>query len=367
MTPSDPAPASGTDVLSVIQSELENALLGGSLRYTLNEVAESCGLEPARVRRLWQALGLTVDPDPDVVMFTDGDVEALRAAAAIIASGAIDERLEIPAARSIGQSMSRLTEWQLNLLNTHVFTRLAAAFEESAGPPKEEEIRALVDHIIERTTELTVSLQSHMWRRHLVATTGRTAARPQDPGELHELVVGFADMVGYTRLTRQIDAAALSELLDYFESEVSDVIARHNGWVIKTVGDEVMFAAERPIDAARIALDLQDSFAAQKDYPDLRIGLAWGQALPRFGDLFGSVVNIAARLTGAARPGTILVDENLADALADCEEFRFQTVRTLRLRDFHHSRLYVLRRPRADRTADSGADGEGLGDEDMGL
>ncbi|MDJ0399241.1 adenylate/guanylate cyclase domain-containing protein [Rhodococcus rhodochrous] len=365
MTPSDPAPASGTDVLSVIQSQLENALLGGPLRYTLNEVAELCGLAPARVRRLWQALGLTVDPDPDVVMFTDGDVEALRATAAIIASGAIDESLEVPAARSIGQSMSRLTEWQLNLLNTHVFTQLASAYEKAETPPQEEEIRALIDHIVDRTTELAVSLQSHMWRRHLVATTARAAARPQDSGELHELVVGFADMVGYTRLTRQIDAAALSELLDYFESEVSDVIARHNGWVIKTVGDEVMFAAERPVDAARIALELQDSFGSQKDYPDLRIGLAWGQALPRFGDLFGSVVNIAARLTGAARPGTILVDEDLADALADCEEFRFQTVRTLRLRDFQHSRLYVLRRPREEKKAAVGADG--LRDEDMGL
>jgi len=346
VTPSDQAPASGTDVLSVIQSQLENALLGGPLRYTLTEVADLCGLEPARVRRLWEALGLTVDPDPDVVMFTDGDVEALRALSSIIASGAIDERLEVPAARSIGQSMSRLTEWQLTLLNTHVFTRLAAAYEEAATPPQEEEIRELVDHIIRRTTDLAENLQGHIWRRHLVATTSRSAARPHDAGELHELVVGFADMVGYTRLTRQIDAAALSELLDYFESEVSDVIARHNGWVIKTVGDEVMFAAERPVDAARIALDLQDSFAAQKDYPDLRIGLAWGQALPRFGDLFGSVVNIAARLTGAARPGTVLVDENLADALSGSDEFRFQIVRTLRLRDFHHSRLYVLRRPR---------------------
>lgn len=347
MNPPDRPFETGADMLSMIQSELENVVLGGPPRFTLTEVAEVCGLAPARVRRLWQALGLTVDPDPDVVMFTEGDAQALRDMAAIIASGAVDERLELPAARSIGQSMSRLTEWQLTLLNTHVFTRLSAAHDSSSSPLEDEEVRQLVDHIISRTTHLAENFQGHIWRRHLVATTGRTAARPPDGGELRELVVGFADMVGYTRLTRQIDASALGELLDYFESEVSDVIAAHNGWVIKTVGDEVMFAAEDPVDAARIALDLQDSFASRKETPDLRVGLAWGQALPRFGDLFGSVVNIAARLTAAARPGSVLIDDKLAGALEDNDEFQLQTVRTLRVKDFRRSRLYVLRRTRS--------------------
>lgn len=347
MNPPDREPEAGADMLSVIQSELENVVLGGPPRYSLTQVAEECGLEPARVRTLWQALGLTVDPDPDVVMFTDGDAAALRDMAAIIASGAVDQRLEIPAARSIGQSMSRLTEWQLALLNTHVFTRLAEAYDNASSPLEDEEVRELVDHIISRTTELAESLQGHIWRRHLVATTGRAATRPRDGGgELRELVVGFADMVGYTRLTRQIDASALGELLDYFESEVSDVIARHDGWVIKTVGDEVMFAAEDPVDAARIALDLQDSFASRKETPNLRVGLAWGPALPRFGDLFGSVVNIAARLTAAARPGSVLIDEKLAETLGENDEFELQTVRTLRVKDFRRSRLYVLRRTR---------------------
>lgn len=354
MNAPDQRPTAGADVLSVVQAELENTVLGGPLRYTLTEVASLAGLEPARVRRLWQALGFTVDADPDAVMFTDGDVGALRDMAAIITSGAIDEKLEVSAARSIGQAVSRLTEWQLTLLNTHLFTRIAAAYDDAATPPQEEEIRKLVDGIVRHTTGLAENLQGYIWRRHLVAATGRTAVRTRDSGELRELVVGFADMVGYTRLTRRIDASALNELLDYFESEVADVIARHNGWVIKTVGDEVMFASENPVDAARIALDLQESFAMQKDTPDLRVGLAWGQALPRFGDLFGSVVNIAARLTSAARPGAVLVDETLADALEDNDEFRLYLVRNLRVKDFRHTRAYVLR-PRRDTTGDEAA------------
>lgn len=110
-----------------------------------------------------------------------------------------------------------------------------------------------------------------------------------------------------------------------------------------------MFAAEDPADGARIALELQETFGASKDTPELRVGLAWGPVLARFGDLFGSVVNNAARLTGAARPGSILLDEKLAAEL-DPEEFRIQPLRRLRVKDFRRSRPFVLRA----RTGDAG-------------
>ncbi len=99
-----------------------------------------------------------------------------------------------------------------------------------------------------------------------------------------------------------------------------------------------------PADGARIALELQETFGASKDTPELRVGLAWGPVLARFGDLFGSVVNNAARLTGAARPGSILLDEKLAAEL-DPEEFRIQPLRRLRVKDFRRSRPFVLRAP----------------------
>lgn len=344
MTPSDERSQATPEVVATIRAELERTLLGVR-RYTLREVADLAGLESTRVRQLWQALGFTVDSDPGAVMFTDGDLGALRNIAAILGSGAVDPSAEISAARSLGQSMSRLSEWQFALLSSHVVSQLSTAYGTASTPPEDEEIREFVDDILRRVANRAESLQGYMWRRHLVATTNRTAVRAQGEGDAQTrpLVVGFADMVGYTQLTRRIDADELNVLLDHFEAAVSGVITRHAGWVIKTVGDEVMFASEDAVDAARIALELQEAFAAFEDTPALRIGLASGPALARFGDLFGSVVNIAARLTGAARPGSVLVDEQLAEALEGHDEFRLHAVRNLRVKDFRHSRAYVLR------------------------
>ncbi|HET8993920.1 MAG TPA: adenylate/guanylate cyclase domain-containing protein [Rhodococcus sp. (in: high G+C Gram-positive bacteria)] len=333
-------PKPGPDMLAAIQRELERSLLGGERRYTVDEVATMAGMSPARVRRLWQALGFTVDPEPDAEMFTDGDIGALRDIAAIVGSGVIDENLELSAARSLGQSISRLAEWELTLFNTHLFDNLVDEHSDVSA----EEMPDLIDALVQQLSMRAENLQSHIWRRHIVSTTERSVWRPEGDAPLREVVVGFADMVGYTQLTRRIDAGELNELLEYFESEVTAAITGHHGWVIKTVGDEVMFAAEDPADGARIALELQETFGASKDTPELRVGLAWGPVLARFGDLFGSVVNNAARLTGAARPGSILLDEKLAAEL-DPEEFRIQPLRRLRVKDFRRSRPFVLRAP----------------------
>ena len=83
------------------------------------------------------------------------------------------------------------------------------------------------------------------------------------------------------------------------------------------LGDEVMFVAADPVAAATIGLGLLDAIEADGDLPDLRIGMARGNVLSRFGDVYGPVVNIASRLTSAAKPGTILVDGELATALAE--------------------------------------------------
>ncbi len=164
------------------------------------------------------------------------------------------------------------------------------------------------------------------------------------PDSTRILAVGFADMVGYTRLTRHLHPDELSTLLEAFESTTAAAIAENGGWVIKNVGDEVMFAAESPLAAARIALDLQESTMTVGTTPELRVALAYGPVLQRFGDLYGSVVNIAARLTGVARPGTILIDDGAAAELAGEREFTIRHLRSVRVRGFNRLRPHLLRR-----------------------
>jgi adenylate cyclase len=69
-----------------------------------------------------------------------------------------------------------------------------------------------------------------------------------------------------------------------------------------------------------------------------------GQVLSRFGDVYGSVVNLAARLTALARPGTVLVDRELADALRDEDGYQLRPRRPTAVRGYHHLRSWSLRR-----------------------
>src|SRR5215831_12806693 len=79
--------------------------------------------------------------------------------------------------------------------------------------------------------------------------------------------------------------------------------------------DEVLFVTGQPAHTAEIALRLTGPDRDRKGLPALRVGMAAGRVLTRFGDVYGPVVNLAARLTSLAKPGTALVDAELAAAL----------------------------------------------------
>jgi adenylate cyclase len=70
------------------------------------------------------------------------------------------------------------------------------------------------------------------------------------------LVVGFADIVDFTRMSRTIEDADPAEFVDYFEGTAAGMVAEPRGRVIKTIGDEVLFVADTPRDGAGLALDL---------------------------------------------------------------------------------------------------------------
>ena len=102
--------------------------------------------------------------------------------------------------------------------------------------------------------------------------------------------------------------------------------------VIKTVGDEVLFVAVEPLAGTAIALDLVDAMAEEPMLPQVRVGVAFGQVLSRMGDVFGTTVNRASRLTAVAPSGRVLVDESLAARLASLSGFDLHPLRRRHLR-----------------------------------
>jgi adenylate cyclase len=326
----------------MIEAEVERSLLGGEFKYTREQAAEIAGVPLERAQRLWVALGFAHDDKPDEPMFTDADVEALKSITSLVDAGIIDPGLEVSVTRALGQAFSRLAEWQLGLLNTYVADRVRN--HEAGDEVDPRAVAAAASLVAEQMLPTLEKLQSYAWRRHLASNAARFLDRRSEDTDRRTLVIGFADMVGYTSLTRRLDITELTTLLEFFESTVTTVISQNRGWVIKNVGDEVLFAAEDPVDAARIALSLQDAAQTTEELPNLRVGLALGEVLVRFGDVYGAVVNIAARLTSSARPGTVLIDSAMADALESEHEFQVRSMRTLRVRGYSRLKAYTLRR-----------------------
>jgi adenylate cyclase len=337
-----------------LQQRLEQILLGGKRKYTRLDVVEKTGVPEERARRLWRALGFATVEDDEVV-FTDADLEAIRISDRLVREGLIEADIEVSVTRALGQHLSRLAEWQVHML----FSLIAENQELGKTEPQ---IARLVDRLLPELERV----QNFVWRRHLAAYAGRALTAPEDNAEALTEVVGFVDMVGYTRLTRRVDEGELSAVLDRFETVVTEVIAEHHGRVVKMIGDEVLFVADSAIDAAEIALTLTERTSADNELPNVRAGMASGRILSRFGDVYGSVVNLASRLTSVARPGTILVDKELAAELEKEPAYELRLRRPVSVRGYNRLRPSALRRAR-DQPTGLFATSQQLAAEMMGL
>ncbi|MCC5698839.1 hypothetical protein LH612_37455, partial [Klebsiella pneumoniae] len=120
---------------------------------------------------------------------------------------------------------SRLAEWQVGIFRALLGKQFAEDLDTTA------QFAGAILPVMER-------LQEYVWRRHLAATATRALAEPEtNPNEVVQ-AVGFADIVGYTRLIRDFTELELARLIDRFEELVNRVIAENHGRIVKTVGDE---------------------------------------------------------------------------------------------------------------------------------
>lgn len=337
------------DLAAIVQAELENYLLGAHA-YDRDRLLDAANVPVEQAREQWVAMGFPVPPDPAAATYTEADIEALRTMTAMVNDGLIDTEMPVRIARTVGQSVARLAEWQVDILNALILREIEQCMADRGGAePTAEQLTELTQRVAERTVPALEQLMQFAWRRHLAAAMSRSLAAAESGAldeSLRTLVVGFADMVGYTRLTRHLDRTELADLIEAFTSHTTFLITSAGGWVIKNVGDEVMFAVEDPRAAAELALDLQTATEQSDATPALRIGMAAGPVLQRLGDLYGPVVNTAARLTGVARPGTVMIDDRLAELLHDDPSYTFRHLHDIKVRGIDHLGLHVLRRAR---------------------
>jgi adenylate cyclase len=125
-----------------------------------------------------------------------------------------------------------------------------------------------------------------------------------------------ADVAGYSRLMGRDEEGTLAQLKSIRKALVDPVIAEHRGHIVKTTGDGMLVEFASAVDAARCAVDVQRGMTQQNANipPDarieFRIGIHVGDIMIDEDDIFGDVVNIAARLEGIADPGGVCISDD---------------------------------------------------------
>jgi len=332
--------------------DAEARLLGQRRSMRAREVSAKASVSIRSARKFWHALGFPHVQDEETV-FTDADLDALRSMADLVRDGVFDETTALGMTRAFARTTDRLAVWQVQLMAEAIGAlpqqvgnaQVGSGVETTRAMPDPATARAAAAMLVSIADDLE-PLLIYAWRRHLSAAISRMVTDaepiPDQPGLVRS--VGFADLVSFTALVRRLSEHDLARVVQRFEALASDVVTAHGGRVIKTVGDEVLFVAIGAGPAAAIALDLVEAMADDDVLPDVRVGMASGQVLSRLGDVFGTTVNTASRLTAVAKPGTVVVDDVLAASLASMSGFKMSPLRRRALRGIGPVTPWVLRR-----------------------
>lgn len=277
------------------------------------QLCEDTGIDMELLQALQRALGLPRVDDPDAPVLLRADAEAAARAKVFVDLGLTREQV-IAVSRVLGQGLAQTAEVMRQVV-------LEAVIEPGAS---ELQIAQAYWEMVRKFSPLLGPMADDVLRlqlRHTLETEAVNVAE-RAAGSLpgaREVTVCFADLVGFTKLGEAVPPEELENLANRLSGLARDV-ASPSVHFIKTIGDAVMFVSTDPAALLRAALELVAA-AEKEDLPQLRVGLAAGRAVRRAGDWFGSPVNVASRVTGVTRPGSVLVAKSAHDAIGSGDEF----------------------------------------------
>jgi adenylate cyclase len=280
---------------------LEFALTSGR-RYTLTAVSRETGVPAPYLRAVLLALGHP-NPRPRERMFSEEDLRAAQALKVFLDAGLPrDELLEV--ARVLGQSLAQAAA---------VLRRFIGNALIQPGDSEHDLGLRYVAAVEQLTPQLTPVLEQQL-RIHLreQATRDVIGRAEREAGALsqtREVGVCFADLSGFTKLGERVAPERVGALGTRMAALCIEV-AQPPVELIKTIGDGGMFVCadvDALLGAMRKLAELVEGDG--EEFPTMRAGLAFGPAVVRLGDWFGSTVNRASRIADIAKPRTILADE----------------------------------------------------------
>jgi len=273
------------------------------------EISESSGVSLELLQRLHRAVGLVRAEDPDARLLSRADADSVLEAARLVGIG-LDPVQVVLIVRLLMDGLTgaavamRQAALHASLHPGATELELAQAFEVLAHDA-DPFLGPMVDAL------LRLALR-HSFETEAINAVERTAGTL--PGA-RQVAVAFADLVGFTRLGEQMPPEDLGLVAFRLADLAHEVVATPVQFV-KTIGDAVMLVCSDPLELLLTVLDLVGAAAAD-DFPRLRVGLAFGHAVNRAGDWYGSPVNLASRVTSAAPASTVRVTESARKAIGD--------------------------------------------------
>jgi adenylate cyclase len=283
--------------------------LTGKPKYSLEQITELADVDIDFFRLQVQASGLPL-PEPGEVVLGDEDLEMVMRMKLFRDSGLPEEGLR-EVARVIGMSMARIAEACSSLIGETFLepgdTERDVALRYAAGakamtPVLGQTMEYLFAQHLRESIRNVVMLEAELESGHLRGSTPVTVA--------------FADLVGFTSLGEQVEVGELGDVSGRL-LELATSLAQSPVRLVKMIGDAAMLVSREPEALLEATLGLVEAVEDDGGLPSLRAGVAQGEAIGRAGDWYGRPVNLASRLTGFARAGSVVADGNVKAAFGE--------------------------------------------------
>lgn len=293
-------------------------ILGDEGRYvSARQISERTGLDLDLLIRFQRAAGVAQVDDPDAAVFMEHDGDAATHIKRFLDLG-IDTDLMITVVRVLAQGLANAAEVMNTAALAAVLHPGASEIDTARGTAALVGAAApLLGPMVEDLLRMQLR---HTLQTNAVTVSERAAGAPLP--EARMIAASFADLVGFTALGEEVPPEKLERLANRLGVLAHDA-AQGPVRFIKTIGDAVMFVSEDTAALVEVVLTLLEAAAEDEALPRLRTGIAYGSAVSRAGDWFGSPVNTASRVTGVARPGAVLVTASAREQVGADERFRW--------------------------------------------
>jgi adenylate cyclase len=308
---------------------------------TYQDLCTQRGIELSMVQQLHDALGFTPPAASDHVR--EDDLVVIELLRQLLAVGA-EESAALRLLRTYADALRRLTQAEADLYEAQVEEplRQAGATEQDLLDTSGMTGAQLPPLFQQTLVAVYRRHRQHVWLNHSIGHLERIL----EAKGLHQRLdtppcVCFVDLTGFTRLTEEQGDAVAAELAGRLAALVEGISRRYAGRPVRWLGDGGMFVF-READAAVGAATEMVAQAQDSGLPPTHIGIHCGPVVFQDGDIYGSTVNVAARLSARAAPREVLVSKPVADRIA--QPGRLEPVGVVDLKGVAHP-LQVWRCP----------------------